>query len=86
MFDWAARLDDLHHFLSTQYRVEDRQAIEILLSALIPVPRTPAFWTVLETNHCRRDCQLAWFSFGESWAPRSLGEIRARRLHRDVKL
>jgi hypothetical protein len=72
MLDWDARLDDLHHFLVTAYRVEDRQAVEILLSALVPCPRTFTFWTVLETNFYSRDCMRTWFSFGDHWAPRSL--------------
>jgi hypothetical protein len=47
MLDWSGRLDDLLFFLSSAYKIEDRQAVEILLSALIPCPRTPSFWTVL---------------------------------------
>ena len=34
MLDWALRIDYLNHFLATAYRIEDRQATEILLSAL----------------------------------------------------
>jgi hypothetical protein len=55
-----------------------------LLASLIECPRTPAPWIVLESNYYSRQCQLAWFAFGEHWAPRSLGEIRARRPHRDI--
>jgi hypothetical protein len=87
MIDWGARLDDLDHFLATQYRVQDRLAVEILLSALIDCPRTPALWTVLETNYYSRDCRRAWFAFDGSWRPRSLGAIRGNRprnLHRDL--
>jgi len=87
MLDWSARLDDLDHFLSTQYRVEDRIATEILLSALVDCPRTAGLWTVFETAYYSRDCTRAWFSFGGSWRPRSMGAIRAdrpRNLHRDL--
>jgi hypothetical protein len=88
MFDgsayWSGCLDDLHHHLASAYRIQDRQATEILLSALLDCPRASTLWFTLETNFYRRDCQLGWFSFGEHWAPRSLGEIRARRPHRDM--
>jgi hypothetical protein len=84
MIDWHAYLDDLDHFLSTQYRVEDRLAVEILLSAFVPCPRTAALWMVLETNYNSRDCRRAWFSFGESWLVESLGGLRAKRPHRTV--
>src|SRR6516225_6848101 len=35
MLDWSRRVDDLAFHLATQYRMEDRVALEILLSALI---------------------------------------------------
>jgi len=40
MIDWGAYLDDLAYCLSTQYEVEDRMALEILLSALVDCPHT----------------------------------------------
>jgi hypothetical protein len=40
-----------HHFFSSAYHVHDRQATEILLSALVPCPCTPERWLVLETNY-----------------------------------
>jgi len=40
MIDWSARIDELAFQLATQYRMEDRAALEILLSALIPCRRT----------------------------------------------
>src|SRR5215471_18199512 len=79
MLDWALRIDYLSHFLAMAYRIEDRQATEILLSALISCPRTPALWLVLETNWFSRDCQRAWFSFGETWLPQSLPLLRTMR-------
>ena len=79
MIDWSARLDDLAFHLATQYRMEDRAALEILLSALVPTPRTSALWLVLETNWFSRDCQRAWFSFGETWLPQSLPLLRTMR-------
>jgi hypothetical protein len=66
VMDWSGRLDDVAYFVSTAYRMEDHEALEILLSALISCPRTPSLWTVLETNYYRRSCESAWFSFGAS--------------------
>jgi hypothetical protein len=79
MIDWSARIDELAFHLATQYRMEDRQALEILLSALIPCPRTAEPWLVAETNWYSRDCAPAWFSFGEAWLPESLPLLRAMR-------
>src|SRR5215469_5358786 len=79
MLDWSARLDHLAFHLATQYRMEDRAALEILLSALVPCPRTPAPWVVLETNWYSRECAPAWFSFGETWQPASLPLLRTMR-------
>jgi hypothetical protein len=75
MLDWSSRIDDLALHLA-QYRMEDRGALESLLSALVPTPRTSTLWFVLETNWFSRDCQRAWFSFGEDWQPASLPLLR----------
>src|SRR5215831_6044267 len=79
MLDWLRRVDDLAFHLATQYRMEDRTALEILLSALVPCPRTPALWLVAETNWFSRDCAPAWFAFGGAWRPESLPLLRAMR-------
>jgi hypothetical protein len=79
MLDWSARLDDLAFHLATQYRIEDRAAVEILLSALVACPRTSAPWLVLETNWFLRDCESGWFSLGGVWQPGSLPLLRAMR-------
>src|SRR5262249_52457674 len=79
MLDWSSRVDDLAFHLSTGYRMEDRAALEILLSALVPCPRTPSLWLVLETNWFARDCGLGWVSFGETWQPASLPLLRTMR-------
>jgi hypothetical protein len=79
MLDWGTRFDDLHHYLATQYGVDDREAVEILLAALVSCPRTAAPWLILETNWFSRRCDNAWFSFGGHWQPRSLAELRALR-------
>lgn len=79
MIDWVARIDELAFHLAREYRVEDREAIEILLAALVDCPRTPAPWLVLETNFYQRDCRLGWFSFGGAWLPESLPLLRAMR-------
>src|SRR5215471_5428334 len=79
MRDFGTDIDELTFHLAREYGVEDRGAIEILLSALIDCPRTPACWLILETNWYSRDCSEAWFSFGGTWVPYSLGELRARR-------
>jgi hypothetical protein len=62
--------------------MEDRTALEILLSALVPCPRTPALWLIIETNWYSRRCDNAWFAFGGEWAPYSLGELRSLRHER----
>jgi hypothetical protein len=47
MLDWSGRVDDLCQSLASEYRIDNRQAKEILLSALIPgrriCPSPPAF-------------------------------------------
>src|SRR5215831_1607966 len=78
MIDFAARVDELAHFLATQFRIEDSEAIEILLAVALECPRTPACWLVLETMYSR-DCSPAWFSFGETWLPESLPLLRSMR-------
>jgi hypothetical protein len=86
MLDWGSRFDDLHHYLATQYGVDDREAVEILLAALVSCPRTAAPWLILETNWFSRRCDNAWFSFGETWLPESLPLIRAMRPRNANKL
>src|SRR5215471_8838252 len=78
MLDWSASIDELAFHLASQYRMEDRQALEILLRALIPCPRSQSCWLILETNWFSR-CRPAWFSFGETWLPESLPLVRAMR-------
>jgi hypothetical protein len=83
--NWEARIDEVAAYLTREFRVEDRAALEILLAALAPCPRTRSLWLVLETNWFARDCAPAWFSFGESWVPRSLAQIRARTPWRGIE-
>lgn len=78
MLDWASRVDELADKLAREHAVEDRMAVEILLSALVDCPRTPSSWLILETNWYDRQCLNAWFSFGELWAPCSLARLRVR--------
>lgn len=85
MLDWAARIDDLAALLADQYSMEDRGALEVLLSALVACPRTHAVWLVLETDWYARDCLSAWFSFGATWVPRSLAQIRGRQPWRAIE-
>lgn len=84
MFDWSARIDDLAALLAQEYSMEDRAALEVLLSALVPCPRTPSLWLILETNWYSRVCEAAWFAFGGQWTPHSLAQIRARQPWRPV--
>src|SRR5262245_11038232 len=80
MFDyWRGRVDELCHFLATAYRVEDGQAVEILLSSLIACLRVSPLWMILECNWYSRHCAPAWFSFGETWVPESLPLLRTMR-------
>lgn len=85
MIDWASRIDDLADHLARQYTVEDRAAIDILLAALVPCPRTATSWLILETNWFARDCAPGWFSFGKTWEPCSLARLRARSPWRQVE-
>ena len=78
MLNWASRIDDLADKLAREYTIDDRPAIEVLLSALVNCPRTPSSWLILETNWYSRDCLEAWFSFGEHWIPCSLPRLRGR--------
>lgn len=84
MLDWSSRIDDLAYKLGREYGIQDRMAVEILLSALIDCPRTPLLWLCLETNWFQRDCLGAWFSFGALWTPCSLPRLRAKRPWRGV--
>ena len=79
MLNWARRVEELHYYVASTYQISDTQAIDILLAALLPVPRTPAVWLIIETNWYSRCCDSAWFSFSGTWHPRSLGEIRSMR-------
>jgi hypothetical protein len=85
MIDWASRVDELASLLAREYNVEDRVAVEVLLSGLIPCPRTPSVWLILETNWYSRDCEDGWFSFGGMWLPCSLARLRARSPWRDIE-
>lgn len=85
MLDWTARIDDLADKLAREYAMDDRGAVEILLSALVNCPRTSSSWLILETNWYSRDCLEAWFSFGEQWVPCSLPRLRARSPWREVE-
>lgn len=75
MIDWTARIDDLAGELAREHSVEDRQAIEVLLAALVDCPRTPQAWVALETNWFARECGDGWFAFGGLWKPLSLREL-----------
>jgi hypothetical protein len=79
MLDWAGRIDCLAHYLAGGFGVNDREATEVLLSALVACPRTSALWCVIETNWYSRECLPAWFSFGGLWVPESLPQLRALR-------
>jgi|SRR5215475_1877755 len=85
MIDWSQRIDELAVCLSREYRMEDRAALEILLSALVPCPRTANLWIVLETNFYGRNCNPGWFSLGETWSPVSLSQIRTRHPWREIE-
>lgn len=85
MLDWASRVDDLADKLAREHAVEDRLAVEILLSALVDCPRTATTWLILETNWYDRECDDAWFSFGNQWTPCSLSRLRVRSPWRGVE-
>lgn len=85
MLDWTSRIDDLADKLRREYSIDDRPAIEVLLSALVNCPRTPSCWLILETNWYARECLEAWFSFGEQWIPCSLPRLRVRSPWRAIE-
>ena len=85
MLDWAGRIEDLCDHLAREHGVDDKLAVEVLLSALVPCPRTRSPWLILETNWYSRNCYGGWFSFGETWLPRSLAQIRARSPWREIE-
>lgn len=85
MLVWQERVDYLVDHLAREYAIYDRPAIEILLAALIHCPRTASSWITLETNWYSRDCQDAWFSFGDSWVPTAWPRLRARSPWRETE-
>lgn len=85
MIDWGSRVDELAALLAREYNIEDRMAVEVLLSGLIHTPRTPSAWLVLETNWYQRDCEDGWFSFGGLWIPCSFSRLRARSPWRTIE-
>ena len=85
MIDWAARVDELAARLAREEGVEDRTALDLLLSSLIDCPRTPTVWLILETNWYARNCLEGWFSFGREWVPHSLARLRARYPWREIE-
>jgi hypothetical protein len=60
MLNWSRRLEELHYYVATTYQISDTQAIDILVAALLPVPRTPIVWLILETNWYSRWCDSAF--------------------------
>lgn len=83
--DWEGRIDDLCDHLVREHGVDDKLAVEILLSALVPCPRTRRPWLILETNWYSRNCYSGWFSFGETWLPKSLAQIRSQKSWRQIE-
>lgn len=78
MIDWDAHIDDLMHLLSVQHAINDRLAIEVLLSAAIACPRTCASWIILETPWHDRRFENAWFGLGGNiWRPTPLKKMRS---------
>src|SRR5262249_45987173 len=46
---------------------------------LIDCPRIQPVSLIFETSWHYRECGPAWFSFGETWKPQSLGQLRSLR-------
>ena len=65
---YPERIEELHAFLAARYGVRDRQATEVLLTALLPQTltgwRRP--WIIVETDWYNRDTTGAWFNLGQS--------------------
>lgn len=76
MIDWGARIDEMMHICERDYDMHDREALEILLSALVDCPRTPQTWLILETSWWARNCDDGWFALGGTWSPASCQSMR----------
>jgi len=72
------RIEELHQWLEHKYSHRDRQATEILLTAMLPESqlgsRRP--WFIIETDYPNRDTRAAWFSFGGALDAKSLSDAR----------
>jgi hypothetical protein len=77
MIDYAERVEEVALLLNADFAVGDRQLIEILLAARLPVD-LPYPWLVLETECYSLDLSSAWFNFGDNDAI-ALPQYRVRR-------
>ena len=85
MIDWNARIDDLMAVLERDWNIADRQTVEILLAAMIDLPRIPAPWIILETPWTDWNSEYGWFSFGNLWPTYSLDKLRRRRANSETQ-
>ena len=79
MIDWNARTGDLMAVLERDWKITDRQTVEVLLAAMIDMPRVPAPWIILETPWTDYYVEYGWFSFGKLWPTYSLDRLRRQR-------
>jgi hypothetical protein len=81
MNPFPQRIAELHEHLATRWGVTDTQAVDILLTSLLPASFTAMKrpWIILETDYPSRDTAAAWFSLGGTLTVRSLAVPRVLR-------
>lgn len=84
MIDWNGRIDDLMSFLDREWKISDRDVVEMLLAAMVDCPRTPPLWVVLETPWYDVETRHAWFSFGGLVETASLPRMRRIGFHSEA--
>jgi hypothetical protein len=81
MNPYPARIEELHQWLEARFGQKDRQATEVLLTALLDpkLTRRKRPWLIVETDYPSRDTSEAWFSLGGEAATHSLAVPRVMR-------
>jgi hypothetical protein len=83
--DYAARVEELLEFVGLEYKIFDRQAIEILLAAQLPIAGLPHPWMILETGWYSLDTGSAWFTFGNTVDCPALPRLRIDRPRTSIR-
>jgi hypothetical protein len=78
MIDYSERIDEVCYLLSSEWNMQDREAVEILLASQLPMARFKYPWLILETQCYSFDMSAAWFNLGGDTAV-SLPQFRVKR-------